>query len=67
MRRWIAVAAAGASVAATLALGIAPASGATKYVCTKKADGNTVTVTVHRNRAEDALEAHGFTCTGDTH
>jgi hypothetical protein len=67
MRRWIAVAAAGASIAATLALGIAPASAATKYVCTKKADGQTATVTVFTNRAEDALEAHGFTCTGDTH
>lgn len=33
----------------------------------KKVDGQTVTVTVHKNRAEDALEHPGFTCTGDTH
>jgi hypothetical protein len=67
MHRWIAVAAAGASLAATLAVGIAPASAATKYVCTKKPDGQTTKVTVFTNRAEDALEHHGFTCTGDTH
>jgi hypothetical protein len=67
MRRWIAVAAGSASIAATLALGITPASAAAKYVCTKKADGHTATVRLRNNRAEDAHEAHGWTCTGDTH
>jgi uncharacterized protein YabE (DUF348 family) len=67
MRRSIAVAVAGATAAASLMLGITSASASTKYVCTKKADGKTVTVTVHKNRAEDALEHRGFTCTGDTH
>ena len=31
----------------------------------EKADGQTVTVTVRNDRAEDALSAPGFTCTGD--
>jgi hypothetical protein len=65
MRKWIAVTLAGAGAAATLALGIGPASAATTYTCTKTADGQTVTAKVHTDRAEDALEAHGFTCTGD--
>jgi len=65
MRRWIAVALVGASAATTLALGVTSASATTKFMCTKKADGQTVTVTVRNDRAEDALSAHGFTCTGD--
>jgi hypothetical protein len=65
MRRWIAVTLAGATAAATLALGATSVSAATKFTCTRKADGHTATVTVRSDRAEDALEAHGFTCTGD--
>jgi hypothetical protein len=41
MRRWIAVTLAGATAAATLALGATSVSAATKYTCTKKADGLT--------------------------
>jgi hypothetical protein len=62
MRRWVAVAIAGACAAAPLALGVTSASAATTYTCTKTVHGQTATVKVHRDRAEDALEAHGFTC-----
>ena len=65
MRKWIAVTLAGAGTAATLALGIGSASAATKYTCTKTAHGKAVTATARTDRAEDALEAHGFTCAGD--
>jgi hypothetical protein len=65
MRRWVAVMLAGASVAATLALGVSTASASARYTCTRKAAGHTATVTVRTDRAEDSLEAHGFTCTGD--
>jgi hypothetical protein len=64
MRRWIAVTLAGAGAAATLALGVGSASAATKFTCTKTVHGQTVTATVRGDRAEDALEAQGFTCTG---
>jgi hypothetical protein len=65
MRKWIAVTLAGAGAVATLALGTGSASAATKFTCTKTAHHMTVTATVRSDRAEDALEAHGFTCTGD--
>jgi uncharacterized protein (DUF1786 family) len=67
MRKWVAVTLAGVSAAATLGLGVGPASAATKYTCTKMVNGHTVTVHVARNRVEDRLEHHGFTCTGDMH
>jgi hypothetical protein len=66
MHRSIAIAVAAASVAASLMLGVTSASAATKFTCTRKADGHTVTVHLRTNRAEDAHEAHGWTCTGDT-
>ena len=65
MRKWVTVTLAGAGAVATLALGIGSASAATKYSCTKTVHGKTSTAMVRSDRAEDALEAHGFTCTGD--
>ena len=65
MRKWIAVTLVGAGAAATLALGVGSASAATTYTCTKTVHGMTSTATVRSDRAEDALEVHGFTCTGD--
>ena len=65
MRGLIAIAVAAASVAASLMLGITSASAAAKFTCTRKADGHTATARVRTDRAEDSLEAHGFTCTGD--
>ncbi len=63
MRRWVTVVLAGATAAATFALGVTSASAATKFTCTRTAHHHTVKVTVRRDRAEDALEAHGFSCT----
>ena len=63
MRRLIAVTLAGAAAAATLAFGVGSASAVAKFTCTKTANGQTVTSTVFTDRAEDGLEAHGFTCT----
>lgn len=65
MRNWIAVTLAGAGAVAMLALGVGSASAATKFTCTKTVHGKTATATVRPDRSEDALEAHGFTCTGD--
>jgi hypothetical protein len=65
MHRWIALMLAAASAVATFALGVNTASAATKFTCTRTAHHKTVTVMVRSDRAEDALEAHGFTCTGD--
>ena len=65
MRRWVTVTLTGAVAAGTLALGVIPASAATKFTCTRTAHHHTVKVTVRHDRAEDALEAHGFRCTGD--
>jgi hypothetical protein len=65
MRRLIAITMAGATAATVLMLGVTSASAAGKFTCTRKADGHTVTVRLPTNRAEDAHEAHGWTCTGD--
>jgi hypothetical protein len=48
-----------------LFVGAGSASATTTFTCTRKADGRTATVKVTSDRAEDALEAHGFRCTGD--
>jgi hypothetical protein len=63
MRRWVTVTLAGVAAAATFTLGIAPASAATRFTCTRTVHHHIVKVTVRRDRAEDALEAHGFRCT----
>jgi hypothetical protein len=65
MRRLVTVALAGATAAATLALGVTSASAATKFTCTRTVHHHKVTVHVRNDRAEDALSAHGWTCTGD--
>jgi hypothetical protein len=65
MRRLVTVALAGATAAATIGLGVTSASAATKFTCTRKVHHHTVTVHVRHDRAEDALSAHGWTCTGD--
>jgi hypothetical protein len=62
MRRWIAIAVTAGSVAVSVGLWVAPASAATVYRCTMKSDGHTTVVFVRTDKAEDALEAHGFTC-----
>jgi hypothetical protein len=62
MRRWTTVTLVAATAVGTLALGVGSASAATKFTCTRTAHHHTVKVTVRHDRAEDALEAHGFTC-----
>ena len=63
MRRWIALAIAGVSAAAPLALGVTSAAATTTFTCTRTVHGQTTTAKVHTDQAEDGLEAHGFTCT----
>jgi hypothetical protein len=62
MRRLVTLNLAAATAAGTLALGVGSASAATKFTCTRTAHHHTVQVTVRSDRAEDALEAHGFRC-----
>ncbi|HEY3946861.1 MAG TPA: hypothetical protein VGL78_16670 [Solirubrobacteraceae bacterium] len=64
MRKRVVIALASASAAASLAFGAASASATTTFHCTRTVDHNrTVHVTVKGDKAEDALEAHGFSCT----
>ena len=63
MHKRVVVALASASAAASLAFGAASAFATTTYHCWRHVDSRTVHVTVKGDRAEDALEAHGWTCT----
>jgi len=66
MRKYVAGVIASGCLAATLLVGAGSASAITRtYTCTRKADGKVATVKVNSDRAEDYLEAHHFTCTGD--
>jgi hypothetical protein len=65
MRKRVVIALASASAAASLAFSASSALASKIYHCTRHTRHGTVHVNVRTNRAEDALEAHGFTCTGD--
>lgn len=65
MRRVLLIALASASAAAGVAFGVGSASALTAFHCTRQTRHGTVHTTVRGDRAEDALEAHGFSCTGD--
>jgi hypothetical protein len=67
MRKSIAAVVVAACAAAPLALGVTSASATAKFTCTRINHGHKVTVMLRKNRAEDAHEAHGWTCTGDAH
>ena len=68
MRKCLAGFIASGTLAVGLFVGAGSASALTRtYTCTKKnaTSGKTATVKVNSDRAEDYLEAHGFTCVGD--